>query len=126
MSRILSLDCVVQNLISVYLIDCFLRLLIFFCHWTDDQSDNDKNQSGIMIQIDCQDECNPMTAQTKIHTQGLSVPSYFLIGYTWYILGINLVYTSISYVYSVCICSIYTQYILSIYSVYTLYMHCTS
>ncbi len=79
-----------------------------------------RHQSGIMIQFDCQVECNPVTAHTKIHHTDLSGPiSSFMLSdwmylvYTWYKPWI--------FQYILCI---YSVYMLSIYYVYTLYIPC--
>ncbi len=92
-----------------------------------------RHQSCIMIQVDCQAERNPMTAQTKNHTDlnSRSFSSFMLsdcmyLVYTVYILCIYFQYMlSIYYVYTQYILSMYseyTQYILSIYSVHVLYI----
>ncbi len=82
-----------------------------------------RHQSGVMIQVDstwlsdCQVECNPVTAQThcQIHidlnSRAIIFSTWMYLVYTWYILGIYLVYT----------CYIQYRNIPSIFMVYTWY-----
>ncbi len=75
-----------------------------------------------MIQLDCQVECNPMTAQTKIHTdlnsRSLSaLPFSATSANRW---SICTCYT----LYILNICNVYVDFIVyTIYHVYTMYIY---
>ncbi len=135
-----SLDLVAQNFISVISLIDFLGCCTFdiglMINW---------HESGILIQFDCQAERNPMTAQTKNHTdlnsrsfRGFMLSDWMYLVYTWYIPGIYQYILCIYFVYMLSIYYVYTQYIHSyvyaqyilcichIYYVYTLYMYCIS
>ncbi len=91
----------------------FLRLLCLW-HWIDDQSDiNQASWYKLIVKLNVTLwQHRPRSTVTL--TQGLSVPYYFLIECTWYILGTNLVYAKYILVY--------TQDILCVYWVHVLYI----
>ncbi len=91
-------------------LDWFLRLLCLR-HWTDDQSDiNQASWYKLIVKLDVT-LWQHRPRSTLILTQGLSAPSCFLIGCTWYILGINLKYTRHMLSNILCIYSVHVLHI---------------
>ncbi len=85
-----------------------------------------RHQSGIMIQLDCQVECNPMPVQTKIRRPPQHQPRSVVLRNSRrpveHMHMIYIVYPCIYMVYTICIHGICRHH--CIYHVYTMYIPC--